>query len=409
MVKDGRTILNFTRIATSGGGFQNALSFIELLPRVADMSRFVAVCNRGRLAEKAVGSGIDVIITRRWRGYDEMDFNCVRRFSKGDVCFTFFGHPWRRSRGYLINVCGVALSNLFYPEVPFWAGLPKWRQYGRAVVDGFRYTQLRFADYWVFETDVLAKRAIDLAAFPRDRVSVVRMSPSVVVLGSKVGAAVNLPYSNNLPPGYRLLFLASAHPNKRIHLAAPIVRRMNETLLPNKKVMAVTTLSERTPYWRVISRAFRAEGIEEYLVNVGPVDTENVSSLVRQCDVMCLFSVLESFSNNLVEAWAMNTPLAITDADWARDAAGDSAIYLNPCDSRDAACKLAHVLESQEDARQLCAAGLRQLANYPSGERKTLAYLQELEIARQMGFVKESERGEIRQWGDLRSVERANR
>ena len=119
MHRSEKIIINLTRIGFNDGGSQNACSFIQELSNQGDLSDYFVVAfkdtNTGRLAQKL---GFDnILINRNIRERVYWDFFCRKYFAKGQLCFTFFGSPWFRSQGYLINLTGVADSNLYYPEI----------------------------------------------------------------------------------------------------------------------------------------------------------------------------------------------------------------------------------------------------------------------------------------------------
>ena len=54
----------------------------------------------------------------------------------------------------------------------------------------------------------------------------------------------------------------------------------------------------------------QGKGLAHRIDNIGPVHPSAVGEVVSQADAMILLSALESFSNNLVESWALKRPLS---------------------------------------------------------------------------------------------------
>lgn len=320
--------------------------------------------------------------------------HCLKR-SGYQVCFTIFGPPMLGSQARFLNVVGCAYSNLFYPDIDFWCDLTPFRRIVRQSVDRYRFWGTAQADYWIFETEALRQRAIDLCGFPQNRVGVVRMAVSSLVSKARVDLRRRAQLDSLLPGGFRFLFLSSAIPNKRVHCAAAIAVELTRT--PNlPDFVFVTTLDHGAAYTKQVVEAFAAAGMSQRLLNVGTVATDDVASLIDCCDGMCNFARLESFSNNFVEAWQMERPLVTTESDWARAACGDGALYINPEHPAQAALAIARLMSDAEERRRLIASGTRQLATYPDARQKTLLYLGQIQKAISLGPCTPAERSTIR-------------
>lgn len=363
-----KLIINLLPIQ-AGGGLQNACSFVAsgLLGKSCE----VYANGIASIREAAVRGGATLRACggkRLARLANERDL--VKRADKGTTCFTFFGPPPMFSKGRLVNVVGCAYSNLFYPEIDFWQDHKGVARLKKALIDRYRRWGIARADYWIFETEAIARRAVERFSFPADRVFVVRMAPSRLVL--EAGEERQFP---QLPSGrFLTLYLASPHPNKRIDAlidAAQLLRDRGDV-----RFGFVLTLSPDAPQAKPLLERIERLGLGEYFFNVGTVRPEHVGALIRHCSAMCNLARLESFSNNFVEAWAMRRPLLVTDADWSRASCGDGAVYVDP--SRPAAVVDALYRLRQEP--DLCAGlverGAAVLDTYPSAEQKARHYLE---------------------------------
>ena len=391
------TVLNFLR-QNLGGGVQNALSFIETLSTLDDPQNYQVFARQGSaIAKKSLEYGFDTCaVAGGTVAQLRFGTTCKHRFKPGQLCFTFFGPPWRSTQGHLLNVCGVAYSNLYYPEIEFWKqyrGLPRWK---RELKDRLRLRGLSHADYWIFETETLAKRAVRLAHYPAERVGVVRMTASSLVCPERVQVACANAFDQQIPQGFRFLFLASAAPNKRIDRAAAIAARMKQ--LTDRPFVMVTTMPTDAPYFRQVAEAFQSHGVSANWYNVKPCPYDQVSSLISTCDSMCLFSVLESFSNNFVESWRMQKPLVAADYDWSRAITGDGALLVDPENPSATGERLVELINNPEQIKKLVDQGAAQLSGYPTTIEKCKMYLQRLEDARQLGRLGKKQRSGIEQW-----------
>jgi len=391
----GSTILNFLPIG-DGGGCQNALSFLNTLRGFQDLVKeCVAVVKRGsELCGACSAVGLrHITVGGGTLGRLAFELAARQVFERGTLCFTFFGPPMLGTVGYLNNVVGSAYSNLYYPDIRFWADMPLCKRRFRGAIDVYRKRLLRCADYWIFETPALRTRAVELCGFPETRVAVVPMAPSTKVAADRISLELQSAWDRQLPGGFRLLFLASAQPNKRLHtlpdVAAALARRNRGD------IVFVTTMDERTSYCKAVLSAFEQRGLSHCISNLGPVRPDDVASAISCCQAMATFSRLESFSNNFVEAWIMGVPLVVSDRDWARGCCGEGAMYVDPERPEETAQSILTLADSNSLRRSFIDAGKRQLAKHPDPKTKSGLYLRELERARRLGPCSAAERRAI--------------
>lgn len=397
-------ILNFLPVG-GGGGQQNSLSFLKILSRDDERRRSVrAVVRRdSRLHQLCQEVGVDAIpVHNSPHARLKFELTCKKLFPKGETCFTFFGNPLLSTRDHLLNVCGCALSNLFHPEIRFWGHLSFLNRTWKEFKEVLRRTPVTWADYWIFETPLLGRRAVELRKFPADRVGVVRMAASSLVSPEKVQPGLASELEQRMRPGFRCLFLSSAHPNKRIHLFPAIVACLKQAGISN--VSAVTTMDENSEAGRRVVEEFRTRGLLDHLTNIGPVPPDQVATLIHCCNAICCFSILESFSNNFVEAWRMEKAMIVTDDCWSRDACGDGAIYVTPDQPEPSAERIAELVSNESFRNELIAAGSRQLATYPTAEEKNQLYYREIEKAERLGPCPDRERKRIDWKAGLKTV-----
>lgn len=359
----------------AGGGLQNAISFLSCVPahRVFVLFDDSVAPIRDVCEERGILSqGFDSRLRYELGG-------AVKRCGPSTTCFTLFGPPPYCSEKKWLNIAGVAYSNLFYPEIDFWNYLPMHQKLRRRVIDHIRKTGIRRADAWVFETTILAERAIKIG-FPKNRVFHVPMSVSKAVLS---------PNSSGLQPSLgtnsrkRILYLASAHPNKRQICLPGIAQALLNRGFSN--FTFVTTMDSKNPYAKKVEQRSQDLGVSKYIENLGSIPTSDVGRLIKSCDMMCLLSRLESFSNNVVEAWAMGVPLVITDADWARTACGDGVVYTDPLNFASSAAKIEQILTDDLYCDQVLRAGQSRLATYPTPEAKCQLFLDTIESVVELG------------------------
>jgi glycosyltransferase involved in cell wall biosynthesis len=403
MHSPGPDIINLSRIGTNDGGSQTACSFLQMLAEQRDLNDYLVVAfketNAGDLA-RSLGYKTH-LIGRNKRERLQLDFSCRNLFKRGQLCFTFHGIPWVRSRDYMVNISGAADSNLYYPEIPFWQYCTRSVQAQKYVKDRGRMFGYSRADYWIFETDTLAKRAVDLAGYPAERAAVVKMSPSAFVCPERVTDAIKEKYTQRIGNAFSLLFMAAPNPNKRIDTLIPALAQVRAQGSVDVPIKVVTTLDPNSAYCQTLAETFKRHGVEDAWVNLGQVPYDDIPSLIDACDVVCLLSVLESFSSNFTESWAMNKPLLATDADWARSACGDAAVYVEPTDTAGVAEALVK-LTSEGFRDELLSRYADHFKTYPTPAERCTQYLACMEDARRLGCIPRNEHRNVRKYHSKR-------
>lgn len=356
---------------SAGGGLQNACSFLsestfgsECVVYSQNISSVISSMGNSRSSLKVFRKGWFSRLRAEWALSRECSDDFLR-------CFTFFGPPPMFGRRKLINVVGCAYSNLFYPELDFWDNHRGFGRFRRELGDWYRRWGLARADYWIFETEAIANRAINLFSFPRERVFVVRMAPSRLVTrprGESKGMFAQIPEGK-----FVTLYLASAHPNKRIDKLIDVAVYLQKR--DDKRFCFVVTLPEDSQESKILLDRMESLGVGEYFINVGRVRPEHVSSLIDRCDAMCNLARLESFSNNFVEAWAMRKALIVTDADWSRASCADGALYVDPEREESIVTALREMREDQELYETMIRRGAAVLDTYPSSKSKANEYI----------------------------------
>ena len=395
-------ILNFLPIS-KGGGLQNALSFVDTLRQERGFRQnAVAVVRRDTaLHEMCCDVSINTIpVAADWIGRFRFEMLCRNWFRRQQTCFTLFGPVMLASSGYLLNVVGCAYSNLFYPEIDFWSELPKGRRCIARAIDSLRRRFTAKADYWIFETPVLKSRAIELCGFPESRVAVVPMAVSRLVSARTVVASVQSDFEKRLPNAFRLLFLNGPNPNKRIHFLPQLALQLARCGAPD--FVFVTTMDADETYTQTVAAEARRLGVERYFINIGPVPSSAVSSLISCVSAVCTFSRLESFSNNFTEAWAMERPLIVAKADWALAACGSGALYVNLDNLVESASEITRLMQDSSLRRRLVSSGRRRLDNHPTASEKTEMYLRIIDRVQALGPCSRELRKRIR-WAQCAS------
>lgn len=243
--------------------------------------------------------------------------------------------------------------------------------------DRFRLRRTLQADGWIFETDPIAQRAVELFALPKERVTVVRPSPGTLVQPNRRHAET-AERCRKLPDGYRILMLSGWHLNKGLTIVPAVAQELKERHGVND-IVFVLTISPEHPASKSIMADAEARGVAKNIVLFGSVPPEGCVELYRATQCLLLLSLLESFSNNMIESWVMERPLLITDAEWSRGTCGAAAHYVDRDDPEDIAAGILQVRQDPAYAASLVRAGVELLASYPSLADKVQQYVDFIE------------------------------
>lgn len=368
--------------APSGGGLQNSASFLQTYVQdgidLGDVCCFVfkgtmleSICLEHSIKHIAVSKGII--------GKTIFELFFFLKIMPGDIVFSIFGPPLPFTEGKSINIGGMALSNVFYPEVNFWGYLSPLKRFFKHLKDRYRVYRYKRLDYWIFETELLADKAINIFNFPADRVSVVRMAPSALVSLNQGGNEVCYDLANDK---MKVLLLCGAHPNKRHHLLPHLAKHLME--FGRNDIQFVFTACPNE-YLKSVELTIKQLGVADFFKNIGPVEPVNVATLISQVDFVMNISLLESFSNNFVEAWAMKKPLITVSDEWAYSAAKEAALYIDVLDDRIQVESFISALNS--DIGNVVTRGLSILEFYPDYNEKNALYIDAIKKAVSLGVL----------------------
>lgn len=365
-MNDKRLIFNFVPIV-SGGGLQNALSLISDIP--ADLNCLFLVREGGALHKYCVDESLNCIVVganKIKRLIFELKIRTL--FKRGDICFTLFGPPPLTAINYLYNINGFAYSNILHKEIDFWWWCKPVEKIKKKLTDLYRAKITGSADEIIFETDLLLEKARNDVRFNSKKLHVVHMAPSKLVSRFRGSTDRNPKVKKT---NFNILYLAGDHPNKRVSDLSRIAFILAKE---NIEVCFNITLPEGSLLTDIMSEATEL-GVKHYINNLGPIPQSEVGNTINSVDVMMNIAYLESFSNNVVEAWALSKPLIITDAEWARRSCHDAAVYVDVDNNASVVNAFKRVMNKANQS-MLTTKGEEMLNRMPSAEQKHSYYFE---------------------------------
>jgi glycosyltransferase involved in cell wall biosynthesis len=359
----------------AGGGLQNAINLIIGISETINKSDYQFLVRNNLLAEFCDKYDLKYIKIKETI-ISRIAFELFYFLGKkNNVVFTLFGGKPLISNNNT-TISGCAFSNLFYPEVNFWGYLPLRKRIIKMIKDYYRFRSIKKSDYVIFETDILRKRAVEIRNFKSDNTFVVKMAVNKLVAETKGKSSYRSLYVDKKK--YKILYLGSAHPNKRQHLLINIAKAL---LKYSDEFCFITTMGENQ-YSKSVLKEIYANNLDNNIINLGTILSNEVGVLLNEVDAIINIAKLESFSNNFIEAWTFEKPLIVTDADWSRESCLNSALYINPEHFQDTADKIFELMTIRSLSLNLVATYEKTLNSYLDYQMKTMKYIDIIEKIR---------------------------
>ncbi len=361
-----------------GGGHNVALNFLYELMKINnhefDMS-FV-VCENTAISDvlhKSKWKNKILVVSSNPIKRIHQEFTLIKKHIKNngiDVVFTYFGFAFV-GKG-VKQVIGSADSNLYFPEIDFWKNERFLNKIKRYLVDCYRIYGLKAANGVIFENKAMYDRASNLFQIKNKAL----IYPSISFSEKQELCSLENKYSK-----VRLLFLCGWQRNKNVLKIPEIIDEFR------RNGRSVEVIISTAPDNSSCSNEFLAEikhyNVAEFIVFIGTVKKEQLQDLYGKIDFVFLLSLLESFSNNIIEAWNYRKPLIISDEVWAHSICDDAAAYVERDNIKHIVEKTIQLLDSAELYQRVVKNGLIKLANYPSIDTRVnqeLAFIKEVAV-----------------------------
>lgn len=228
----------------------------------------------------------------------------------------------------------------------------------------------------VVQTPVMEKRLVTYHGLARQKIEVIPTAPPLRVTlrqhDFREDAGLKAAFS------FLCMSRYSAHKNLEALVgAAAILRRLS----PVPFRCLLTLSPHEHPRARMLLERIRREGMENILVNLGPVSRAEMPRVYAQADACLQPTLLETVGFTYDEAMQFGLPILTSDRDftWAR--CGDAAIYFDPLDSAGIAAAMASVMTDQELRARLVRNGRKRMSHAPRWQSVAARYVSLLEQA----------------------------
>jgi glycosyltransferase involved in cell wall biosynthesis len=286
-----------------------------------------------------------------------------------DIVFSIFGPTyWKPSAKHLM---GFADGWVYNPKGNAFKKLPLSKKIKNLLLINMKRFQVkRDANYYVLETKDAKNKFIKYLNINIKK---------VFVVGNTYSSIFNDP--NYLDPNsefylkmqkkekneFRLLLIAHNYPHKNLSVIKEVI-----SYLRNSNIKFVLTIKDDE-----FNKLFR--GVENSIINLGPIKHENCPSVYSQCDALFFPTLLETFSASYPEAMKMKKPILTSNYSFATDICKDAALYFDPLNPKEIAEKITKLIANKKLQTELIDKGLEQLSSFETAQSRALKYLDILE------------------------------
>ena len=167
------------------------------------------------------------------------------------------------------------------------------------------------------------------------------------------------------------LFLCGWQLNKNIMLIPEIAAQLKEMNVPFQFVLTAP-LNESVEHLSFVEKAKELD-VMSMITITGPIHKTELTSLFQQINFVFLLSKLESFSNNIIEAWFYKKVLIISDELWAKSICQNAAIYVDRDNIKQIATTIKTLVEDSLKVEQMVKVGTTEISKYPTINERTEA------------------------------------
>lgn len=276
--------------------------------------------------------------------------------NKIDIIFSYFGFGLFPKK--IPQVIGSADSNLYFPEIDFWKEYSWHKRIIKFLIDRYRIYGLYRANGVIFENSILESRC-KLIYNIRARTTTILPSINLDFNSTSEKFELNIP-SNNSRVG---LFLCGWHLNKNVMLIPEIAKYLKINGIDFHFI--ITAPIDNSDIQKEFVALVEKYKVADMISIVGTIKKEHLKSLYEKIDFVFLLSKLESFSNNIIEAWAYKKVLIISDELWARSICMNAAVYVKRDDPDSIGQQIIELLNDNDFILKLINYGENMFISYP--------------------------------------------
>ncbi len=272
------------------------------------------------------------------------------------VIYSIFGYPLRPKK--YCNIIGEAASNIFFPEINFWEDYKGFSLAKKKFIDSIRIRALKQADGIIFENEAMFRRSHTIFKIPEEKTCFIKPAIDKNINESTINKR---PDSN-----FKLLLLCSWQLNKNIMIIPKLLEYVKQKE-ENIKVLFSVKSNETNNIAQQFYKEIQNRKVENYIEYIGSISPEKIPNVYEKIDAVLLLSKLESFSNNIIEAWKFQKPLIISDMEWSRSIIKNpAACFVNRDNINDIFKTILKLKKNKSYYDNIVLKGKEELDKYPN-------------------------------------------
>ncbi|MDB4659654.1 glycosyltransferase [Synechococcus sp. AH-551-C10] len=177
----------------------------------------------------------------------------------------------------------------------------------------------------------------------------------------------------SLSDGIKLFCPSVYYPHKNLEILIDLAELIKAD---ESDYVIVTTIAPYSVSSRRLLRSIHDRGLQDIIINIGPVPLNSMCSLYKKCDALLMPTLLESFSIVYLEAMHYGLPVFTSDMWFARAVCGNAAQYFEPLDAVNILHSINAVMPHLTKKRHLVQLGNQRLASFPTWEQNFVTYQQ---------------------------------
>jgi glycosyltransferase involved in cell wall biosynthesis len=229
-----------------------------------------------------------------------------------------------------------------YPDSPAWRRCTLKDSLYRRMRNFYIGRGLAHASGVVAQTPVMGQRIARYFRVPAERVGYL---PNCTTFEAGEGPSESPTSRKMVEAGHacRAICLARYYTHKNIEVLIDVAKELKRRRRTDVGIFVTVDPSHGASARRFMLDAAGA-GIDDVLVNLGPIPMAQVASCYGVSHALLLPTFLESFTSTYLDAMRHGVPIITSDADFARYVCGEVAEYVAPQDAgriADSLCRLA--------------------------------------------------------------------
>jgi len=358
-------LINLTTLK-KGGGQNVALNFLQSLNTEGKLGNFTyAVVKNSAIHSFLERNSVKKIIfmpknpifrilTEFFLGHTIVSKNKI------NIIYTYFGIGLYPKK--ILQVSGSADSNIYFPEIDFWSDYKGIKAIIKKIIDLYRIWGLKRMTAVIFENKVMEERSKEIFGLKET----IFIMPSINSSFHKEKSEQSFCSQKKIFKG---LFFCGWQKNKNYMLIPELAAELKKQ---NQNFEFIFTAPKdfSNEHLEFLEK-LKVFDVENNVRLIGTVDKKDIPSLYDEIDFVFLLSKLESFSNNIIEAWYFEKALMISDELWSKSICEDAAIYVDRNNVKDIASSICDLIKNENMYDNLIKKGKERISTYPTIKERT--------------------------------------